>query len=219
MPDSAKPLVISAPEPRTLELIFTPEALARFARKYRIVETTPTAIAALPADDACRGPLHHRPAAAVARRRSTRMPALRCIFNVETNLINNMPYEVLFERGIHVVTTGPVFAEPVAELGLAMALNLARDIVDADLAFRDGRELWGGDGNQTARLLVRRRDRHHRLRRSRPRAEPAAYRVSRARSASTIRGCRRRSWSTTASSRRASTRCWRAATSSSSSPR
>ncbi len=81
------------------------------------------------------------------------MTALRCIFNVETNLLNNMPYDVLFERGIHVVTTGAVFAEPVAELGLAMALNLARNIVDADLAFRNGSELWGGDGNQTARLL------------------------------------------------------------------
>jgi phosphoglycerate dehydrogenase-like enzyme len=81
------------------------------------------------------------------------MTALRCIFNVETNLLNNMPYETLFARGIHVVTTGLVFAEPVAELGLAMALNLARNIVDADLAFRQGEELWGGDGNQTARLL------------------------------------------------------------------
>ena len=81
------------------------------------------------------------------------MTALRCIFNVETNLLNNMPYELLFERGIHVVTTGAVFAEPVAELGLAMALNLARNIVDADLAFRTGAELWGGDGNQTARLI------------------------------------------------------------------
>ncbi|TGV80413.1 hydroxyacid dehydrogenase, partial [Mesorhizobium sp. M2D.F.Ca.ET.145.01.1.1] len=67
--------------------------------------------------------------------------------------LDNMPYETLFSRGIHVVTTGLVFAEPVAELGLAMALNLARGIVDADLAFRQGQELWGGDGNRTARLL------------------------------------------------------------------
>jgi phosphoglycerate dehydrogenase-like enzyme len=81
------------------------------------------------------------------------MKALRCVFNVETNLVNNMPYETLFARGIHVVTTGLDFAEPEAELGLAMALNLARNIVDADLAFRNGAELWGGDGNQTARLL------------------------------------------------------------------
>ena len=81
------------------------------------------------------------------------MPKLRCILNVESNLINNMPYDILFARGIHVVTTGQVFAEPVAELGLAMALNLARGIVDADLDFREGRERWGGDGNASARLL------------------------------------------------------------------
>ena len=81
------------------------------------------------------------------------MPELRCIFNVESNLLDNMPYDHLFERGIHTVTTGAVFAEPVAELGLGLALDLARGITDADLAFREGRELWGGDGNATARLL------------------------------------------------------------------
>ena len=46
------------------------------------------------------------------------MASLRCIFNVESNLLDNMPYDLLFERGIHTVTTGAVFAEPVAELGL-----------------------------------------------------------------------------------------------------
>jgi phosphoglycerate dehydrogenase-like enzyme len=81
------------------------------------------------------------------------MPKLRAILNVESNLLNNMPYEILFARGIHVVTTGQVFAEPVAELGLAMALNLARGVIDADVAFRAGKELWGGEGNQSARLL------------------------------------------------------------------
>lgn len=78
------------------------------------------------------------------------MKALRCIFNVETNIIDNMPYEVLL-YGIHVVTTGAVFAEPVAELGLGLALALARDIVDADIDAA-GMELWGGDGNK-ARLI------------------------------------------------------------------
>ena len=81
------------------------------------------------------------------------LKSLRCVFNVETNLINNMPYDTLFQRGIYVVTPGAVFAEPVAEMGLALALNLARNVVDADLAFRNGEELWGGDGNQTARLI------------------------------------------------------------------
>ena len=152
MSDNALPLVISAPEPRTLDLIFTPEVLARFRTKYRIVETTPEGVAALPADLLAEARyIVGQPPIALAT--LERMTALRCIFNVESNLINNMPYETLFSRGIHVVTTGMVFAEPVAELGLAMALNLARDVVDADLAFRQGRELWGGDGNQTARLL------------------------------------------------------------------
>ncbi|WVT73403.1 hydroxyacid dehydrogenase [Sinorhizobium chiapasense] len=147
-----KPLAISAPAPRTLDLIFTPEALEDLNRRYRIVEADPDDIAGL--GDAVlsearyiigQPPLDHATL--------QRMGQLRAILNVESNLINNMPYELLFERGIHVVTTGQVFAEPVAELGLAMALNIARGIVDADLAFREGRELWGGDGNRSARLL------------------------------------------------------------------
>ncbi|TIO90997.1 MAG: hydroxyacid dehydrogenase, partial [Mesorhizobium sp.] len=39
MSNKASPLVISAPEPRTLDLIFTPPQLARFRKRYRIVET------------------------------------------------------------------------------------------------------------------------------------------------------------------------------------
>ncbi|RWM11489.1 MAG: hydroxyacid dehydrogenase [Mesorhizobium sp.] len=152
MSDKSLPLVISAPEPRTLDLIFTPPQLALFRRKYRIVETTPEGVAELPPNvlAEARYIVGQPP---IAPETLEKLKALRCIFNVETNLINNMPYETLFARGIHVVTTGLVFAEPVAELGLAMALNIARDIVDADLAFRQGKELWGGDGNQTARLI------------------------------------------------------------------
>ncbi|RWD72454.1 hydroxyacid dehydrogenase [Mesorhizobium sp.] len=152
MSDKTLPLVISAPEPRTLDLIFTPPQLARLRSHYRIVETTPEGVSALPAETLAeaRYIIGQPPISAGTLEK---LKALRCIFNVETNLLNNMPYETLFARGIHVVTTGLVFAEPVAELGLAMALNLARNIVDADLAFRQGKELWGGDGNQTARLL------------------------------------------------------------------
>lgn len=152
MTDDTLPLVISAPEPRTLDLIFTPSALAELHRSYRIVEADPENIAGL--GDAVLGEARYivgQPP--LSAETLARMPKLRCVLNVESNLLNNMPYEVLFERGIHVVTTGQVFAEPVAELGLAMALNLARGIVDADLAFREGRELWGGEGNRTARLV------------------------------------------------------------------
>ena len=152
MSDDARPLVISAPDPRTLDLIFTKPALRRLRDGYRIVETDPDKIATLPQEQLAEARyIVGQPP--LSRDTIQRMQSLRCIFNVETNLLSNMPYDLLFERGIHVVTTGAVFAEPVAELGLALALNLARDIVDADLAFRNGAELWGGDGNQTARLL------------------------------------------------------------------
>jgi phosphoglycerate dehydrogenase-like enzyme len=147
-----RPLVISAPEPRSLDLIFRPDALARLRRDYEIVETTAPAVAALPADVLARARyIIGQPP--ISAETLDRLAGLRCVFNVETNLVDNMPYDTLFQRGIHVVTTGLVFAEPVAELGLALALDLARDVVDADLAFREGREKWGGDGNQTARLL------------------------------------------------------------------
>lgn len=152
MTDDTLPLVISAPEPRTLDLIFTPAALAELHRTYRIVEADPDDIAGL--GDAVLGAARYvigQPP--LSAETLARMPKLRCVLNVESNLLDNMPYEVLFERGIHVVTTGQVFAEPVAELGLALALNLARGVVDADVAFREGRELWGGDGNRTARLV------------------------------------------------------------------
>nr|WP_298099565.1 hydroxyacid dehydrogenase [uncultured Shinella sp.] len=152
MTDDTLPLVISAPEPRTLDLIFTPQTEAELRRTYRIIEADPEDIAGL--GDAvlseARYIIGQPPLSAETL---GRMPNLRAILNVESNLLNNMPYEILFARGIHVVTTGQVFAEPVAELGLAMALNLARGVIDADVAFREGRELWGGEGNASARLL------------------------------------------------------------------
>lgn len=149
---SGRPLVISVPEPRSLDLIFTPAARAAFEAAYEFVETDPDKVAALPDEVLARARyiLGQPP---ISPETLAKLASLRAVLNVETNLIDNMPYDTLFERGIHVVTTGAVFAEPVAELGLAMALNLARDIVDADLAFREGNELWGGDGNAEARLL------------------------------------------------------------------
>lgn len=46
MPDN-RPLAISAPAPRTLDLIFTPETLKDLHRRYRIVEADPEDIAGL----------------------------------------------------------------------------------------------------------------------------------------------------------------------------
>jgi phosphoglycerate dehydrogenase-like enzyme len=147
-----RPLVLCAPEPRDLPLIFAPDRLAQLRARYHLVECDADKVALLPAGTLAKvryiigqPPLSAETLAAMGN--------LRCIFNVESNLFNNMPYEILFQRGIHVVTTGAVFSEPVAELGLGLALSLARGIPQADAAFRQGTELWGGAGNQQARLL------------------------------------------------------------------
>jgi phosphoglycerate dehydrogenase-like enzyme len=148
----ARPLVISAPEPRTLDLIFAPASLVTLRERYRLVETDAAAVETLPPATLAeaRYILGQPPLTAAAL---DRLASLRAIFNVEGNLLPNMPYEPLFARGVHVLTTAAVFAQPVAELGLGLALALARGIVDADLAVRDGRETWGLDSNRGARLL------------------------------------------------------------------
>lgn len=148
-----RPLILSCPLPRSLPLIFAPDRLAELQARYRIVETTDATLGGLP--DAVLAEARYiigQPpfdAGLLAR-----LSGLRCIFNVESNLINNMPYDEVFRRGIHVVTTGAVFAQPVAEIGLGFALSLLRNMHGADADFRAGRELWGGDGNGDARLLT-----------------------------------------------------------------
>ncbi len=153
MASSSKPLVICAPEPRTLELIFTPERLAELRAKYDLVETSAEAVATL--DDATLGRARYvlgQPP--IASETLAKMTSLRAVLNVESNLLDNMPYDEVFARGIHVVTTGAVFAVPVAEIGLGFALDLLRGITAADTDFRNGAEAWGGDGNAEARLLT-----------------------------------------------------------------
>lgn len=147
-----KPIVICAPEPRTLGLIFTPERLDELQARYALLETTAAGVATLdPAILAqARYVLGQPP---ISHETLARMGRLKAVLNVESNLLDNMPYDEVFRRGIHVLTTGAVFAAPVAELGIALALSLARGVVDADLDFRAGREKWGGDGNASARLL------------------------------------------------------------------
>lgn len=148
-----RPIVISAPEPRSLELIFRPEKRAELDARYDVRDVAAEALATLP-DAVLAGARHVIGQPPIDEATLARMDNLRCVFNVEGNLFLNMPYGRLFERGIHVVTTMEVFARPVAEIGLGLALDLLRGITDADLAFREGREAWGLDGNGSARLLT-----------------------------------------------------------------
>lgn len=148
----SRPLLFCIPEPRTLDLIFTAADLQTLHQDFRLIEGEGAAGLAL---------LEHHvaeidfiigqpPLSAALLAQATR---LRGILNVESNFLDNMDYGQCFARGIHVLSTGKVFAQPVAEIGLGLALALERNIVGADRDFRQGREVWGGDSNRSARLL------------------------------------------------------------------
>lgn len=80
---------------------------------------------------------------------------LKAIINVEGNFLPNIDYDCAMARGVRVLNVSPVFAEPVAEVALGMALSLARGISRSDRLFRQGRELYGLAANENAYGLYR----------------------------------------------------------------
>lgn len=80
---------------------------------------------------------------ALDRARLERAPRLRAVFNVESNFLPNVDYAECHRRGIPVLSTAPVYARPVAEMVLGMAISLARRIHEADAAVRAGKEFKG----------------------------------------------------------------------------
>ncbi len=88
------------------------------------------------------------------RERLDRAPHLRLIANVEGNFLPNIDYEECSRRNIYVTTIAPVFAVPVAEMALGMALAAARGIVEGDAKTREGREsLYGANDTENSFLL------------------------------------------------------------------
>lgn len=87
--------------------------------------------------------------------RLNRARNLRAVINVEGNFLPNIDYAHAFRCGIRVLNVSPVFAEPVAEVALGMALDLARGISRSDRYFRQGVEKYGLDANRDAYSLYR----------------------------------------------------------------
>ena len=145
--------ILFDPEPRTAEDIFSEEDRQRFLSTYDVV--------AWNGEDRDAFYRQHLPTidVLISQQRMERdrldiAPKLRAIVNVETNFAPNVDYEACFQRGIHVIAPSSVFAAPVAEMGLGMALSLARGIHTAPGDFVVGKELYGLDGNQEAELLA-----------------------------------------------------------------
>src|SRR5256885_2076753 len=87
--------------------------------------------------------------------RLKRATSLRAVFNVEGNFLPNIDYAYCFQHGIRILNISPVFAEPVAEAALGMAIDLARGITRSDRNFRLGVERYGLAANAEAFSLFR----------------------------------------------------------------
>lgn len=149
-----EPVILVDAYPRLIDVMFTPADKARLEKLGRVVwhdgEPAP--------DSLIEEHLPHAVAiigqTALPRERLDRAPNLRLVANVESNFLPNVDYAECARRGIYVVATGPVFAQPVAEMALGLALACARRITEADAAIRRGDEsLYGEADNYDSFLL------------------------------------------------------------------
>ena len=88
------------------------------------------------------------------RERLARCQKLRAIFNVEGNFLPNIDYDYCFAHNIRVLVASPAFALAVAEMALALALDLARGVSNSDRAFRERNEIYGLESNRDCFLLT-----------------------------------------------------------------
>ena len=150
---SDRPLILIDPHPRTMPLIFDAGTRRQLGGLGRLVVHDDGPMPAnlldrhLPEADIL---VSHAELPAERLAGATR---LRAIFNVEGNFRPNVDYGHCAAHGIEVLSVGPAFAVPVAEVALGMAIDLARGVSVADRDFRAGREAYELAGNRHSFLF------------------------------------------------------------------
>ena len=148
----SKPIVITDPYPRTLNLIFTKKKLKELKSKYKTITAPKTNKKKFYENNIHKATfILGQPD--LDRKLLFNAKKLKAIINVESNFMDNMDYDYCFKKGIHVIATSPVFSKPVAELALGMTLSLLRNIHDAHSDFIKGKEKYGLESNLKASLL------------------------------------------------------------------
>jgi phosphoglycerate dehydrogenase-like enzyme len=150
----AKPSILVDPQPRTVDMIFDSEARRRLSELADLIIFD---TGRMPAEILTK----HLPRADILigqtdlpRERLEQAPKLRAIFNVEGNFLPNIDYAYCFSHGVRVLIASPAFAVAVAEMALALGLDLARGVSKNDRAFREGNEQYGLTSNREAFLFT-----------------------------------------------------------------
>jgi phosphoglycerate dehydrogenase-like enzyme len=148
------PVILFDPYPRPVDLIFSAADKARLEKLGRVVwHDGPPAPAAF-IDEHLPNAVALIGQTPMPKERLDRAPNLRLIANVESNFMPNVDYEECHRRNIYVLSTAPVFAQPVAEMALGLALSSARRIAQADAAIRRGDETLYGEGDNYDSFLL-----------------------------------------------------------------
>ena len=147
-----KPIVISDPYPRTLDLIFTKKKLKELKSKYKIINA-PQKNKKKFYEENIQNASFIMGQPNLDKKLLSKAKKLKAIINVESNFMKNMDYEYCFKKGIHVIATSPVFSKPVAEIALGMTLSLLRNIHIAHSDFLNSKEKYGLESNLKASLL------------------------------------------------------------------
>lgn len=136
-------VILLDPHPRRIERIFDEPTRRRLERLGHVVWHDGSPASAEHIDQHLPHTIALIGQSPLDRGRLDRAPHLQAVFNVESNFLPNIDYAECQRRGIPVLSTAPVYARPVAEMVLAMAISLARRMHEADAALRAGREFKG----------------------------------------------------------------------------
>jgi phosphoglycerate dehydrogenase-like enzyme len=137
------PVILLDPHPRKIERIFDAATKRRLEKLGRVLWHDGAPADAAHIDRHLPNAIALIGQSPLDKARLDRAPHLRAVFNVESNFLMNVDYAECARRGIPVLSTAPVYAQPLAELVLAMAISLARRMHEADVAVRAGKEFKG----------------------------------------------------------------------------
>lgn len=136
-------VILLDPHPRRIERIFDEPTRRRLERLGRVLWHDGSPASSEHIDRHLSDTIALIGQSPLDRARLDRAPRLKAVFNVESNFLPNLDYAECHRRGIPVLSTAPVYARPVAEMALAMAISLARRMHEADAALRLGKEFKG----------------------------------------------------------------------------
>ncbi|MDC2979806.1 hypothetical protein OAY11_03255, partial [Pelagibacteraceae bacterium] len=139
-----KPTILVDPFPRTMELIFSKDKLNYLKSNYKLIKRKKVSEENFYNRNISNAKfIIGQPTLKLSTLKKAKK--LKAIFNVESNFLHNIDYNFCHKNGIKVLSTSPVFAQPVAEMSLGLLLSIARSIHIAHSDFIQSKEKYGGE--------------------------------------------------------------------------